>query len=100
MKTNKVLIVVIHFTLKIFYVSDFLFYSFCISIFKNIPKMCVEYIEKYMRKEDTVLDIGTGSGILAICAGLFGAKNIEAIDIDYPEDFEIANAVYKEVLCK
>ena len=25
---------------------------------------------------------------------------IEAIDIDYPEDFEIANAVYKEVVCK
>lgn len=25
---------------------------------------------------------------------------IEAMDIDYPEDFEIANAVYKEVLCK
>ncbi len=25
---------------------------------------------------------------------------IEAIDIDYPEDFEIANAIYKEVICK
>lgn len=25
---------------------------------------------------------------------------IEAIDIDYPEDFEMANAVYKEVICK
>lgn len=25
---------------------------------------------------------------------------IEAMDIDYPEDFEIANAVYKEVICK
>lgn len=25
---------------------------------------------------------------------------IEAMDIDYPEDFEMANAVYKEVICK
>lgn len=25
---------------------------------------------------------------------------IEAIDIDYPEDFEMANAIYKEVICK
>ena len=25
---------------------------------------------------------------------------IEAMDIDYPEDFEIANAVYKEVACR
>lgn len=25
---------------------------------------------------------------------------IEAIDIDYPEDFEIANAIYKEVICR
>ncbi len=45
-------------------------------------KMCVEYIEKFLKNEDTVLDIGTGSGILAICAGLFGAGSVEAIDID------------------
>lgn len=25
---------------------------------------------------------------------------IEAMDIDYPEDFDIANAVYKEIICK
>ena len=25
---------------------------------------------------------------------------IEAIDIDYPEDFEIANAIYKEIIRK
>ena len=27
-------------------------------------------------------------------------SRIEAMDIDYPEDFEMANAVYKEVICK
>jgi len=25
---------------------------------------------------------------------------IEAVDIDYPEEFDIANAIYKEVICK
>lgn len=45
-------------------------------------KMCLEYIEKNLREGDRVLDIGTGSGILAICAGLFGAMDIEACDID------------------
>ncbi len=45
-------------------------------------KMCLEFIEKYLRKDDNVLDIGTGSGILAICAGLFGSKDITAVDID------------------
>lgn len=45
-------------------------------------KMCVEYIEQYLKKGAAVLDIGTGSGILAICAGLFGAGGVQAIDID------------------
>lgn len=45
-------------------------------------KMCLEFIEKYLRVGDNVLDIGTGSGILAICAGLFGSKDITAVDID------------------
>jgi len=27
-------------------------------------------------------------------------SRIEAIDIDYPEDFDIANAIYKEVIKK
>ena len=45
-------------------------------------KMCLEYIEKYLHKGDRALDIGTGSGILAICEGLFGAGSIDAVDID------------------
>ena len=44
--------------------------------------MCVEYVEKYLKNGSSVLDIGTGSGILAICAGLFGAGSVKAIDID------------------
>ena len=39
-------------------------------------------IEKYMKKDDTVLDVGTGSGILSICAAKLGAKHCAAYDID------------------
>ncbi|MBQ4136684.1 MAG: 50S ribosomal protein L11 methyltransferase [Clostridia bacterium] len=39
-------------------------------------------IEKYMKKDDTVLDVGTGSGILSICAAKLGAKYCAAYDID------------------
>ena len=44
--------------------------------------MCIEMIEKYMRPSDTVIDVGCGSGILAIAAGKLGAKEIIAVDID------------------
>lgn len=44
--------------------------------------MCIEMIEKYMKTTDTVVDVGCGSGILAIAAGKFGSKSIIAVDID------------------
>ncbi len=43
---------------------------------------CAILLEKYIKKDDDVLDIGTGSGILAIIASLRGAKNVDAYDID------------------
>lgn len=39
-------------------------------------------IEKYMKKDDKVLDVGTGSGILSICAAKLGALSCSAYDID------------------
>lgn len=39
-------------------------------------------IEKYMAKGDFVLDVGTGSGILSICAAKLGAGSCSAYDID------------------
>jgi ribosomal protein L11 methyltransferase len=39
-------------------------------------------IEKYMENGDSVLDVGTGSGILSICAAKLGAGNCAAYDID------------------
>ena len=44
--------------------------------------LCAELIEKYMPKGGRVLDVGTGSGILAVLASKLGAGEIEALDID------------------
>lgn len=45
-------------------------------------QLCMKAIEKYLKKGDTVADIGTGSGILSICAIKFGAKSAYGCDID------------------
>lgn len=45
-------------------------------------RLCMALIEKNITPESTVLDIGTGSGILAIAALLLGAKTALGIDID------------------
>ena len=45
-------------------------------------RLCLLLIEKYMQKGSTVLDVGTGSGILSICAEKLGAGKICAYDID------------------
>ena len=44
--------------------------------------MCVEYLGKYVSDNDTVLDVGCGSGILGICASKLGAKKVIMTDID------------------
>ncbi len=44
--------------------------------------MCIQAMEKYMKASDTVLDIGCGSGILAIAASKLGAKNVIGVDLD------------------
>ncbi len=45
-------------------------------------KLCIESLEKYLKPQDTVLDMGTGSGILAVASLQLGAKSVKAIDID------------------
>lgn len=45
-------------------------------------KLCLEKIEKYLKKGDNVLDMGCGSGILGIAASKLGASKITAVDID------------------
>ncbi len=45
-------------------------------------QLCMKAIEKYLKKGDTIADIGTGSGILAICAMKFGASSAYGCDND------------------
>ena len=44
--------------------------------------LVLEALEKMIRPDTTVFDVGTGSGILAMTAAKLGAKNIKAVDID------------------
>ena len=45
-------------------------------------RMCIEHLERIIKPGVQVLDIGTGSGILSICAAQNGAAHVEAVDID------------------
>lgn len=44
--------------------------------------MCVELVEKYVQPGMTAIDVGTGTGILALAAAHMGARDVLAIDID------------------
>lgn len=48
----------------------------------DTTRLCMELLEKYITPQDTVLDVGCGSGILAITAALLGANKIIGCDID------------------
>jgi ribosomal protein L11 methyltransferase len=43
-------------------------------------RLCIKKIERYLQKGDSLLDIGTGSGILMIAAAKLGAAFIRGID--------------------
>ena len=44
-------------------------------------KMCIELLVDYLKEGQSVLDIGCGSGILAIAAMKLGAKSAQLVDI-------------------
>ncbi len=54
-------------------------------------RLVIGLLEKYTKKGERVLDVGCGSGILAICASKLGAGECKAYDID-----EVAVKVTKE----
>lgn len=45
-------------------------------------RLCASLLEKYIKQGDKMLDIGSGSGILAICGAKLGASSCFACDID------------------
>ena len=45
-------------------------------------RMCIQDLEKYVKEESTVFDVGCGSGILAIAAAKLGAKLAVGVDLD------------------
>lgn len=45
-------------------------------------RLCLEGVERFAKKGDRVLDLGTGSGILSIAALLLGAREAVGCDID------------------
>ena len=45
-------------------------------------RLCLEAMEKAIKPGDSVLDVGSGSGILSIAAKLLGAGRVVACDID------------------
>ena len=44
--------------------------------------MCVKLLEKYVKNDSTVFDVGCGSGILGITAVKLNAKRVVCVDID------------------
>jgi len=52
-------------------------------------RLCAKLLEKYVKPGDRMLDVGCGSGILAICASKLGAAECFACDID-PVSVKIA----------
>lgn len=45
-------------------------------------QLCIRQIKKYLTAETELLDVGTGSGILAILALMYGAKHAVGTDLD------------------
>jgi ribosomal protein L11 methyltransferase len=48
----------------------------------DTTQLCIRALHKYVTKESVLLDVGTGSGILAILSLMFGAKRAVGTDLD------------------
>ena len=53
-------------------------------------RLIITLLQKYVKEGMTLLDVGTGSGILAICGAKLGAEECRAYDID-PMSVRVAN---------
>ena len=45
-------------------------------------QLCIRQLRKYVTRDTTLLDVGTGSGILAILSLMFGARHAVGTDLD------------------
>lgn len=45
-------------------------------------RMCIQALERYVKEDSTVFDVGCGSGILAIAAAKLGSKLAIGVDLD------------------
>lgn len=45
-------------------------------------RMCIQALDRYVKEDSTVFDVGCGSGILAIAAAKLGAKIAVGVDLD------------------
>ena len=45
-------------------------------------RMCIKALDKYVKPNTTVFDVGCGSGILSIAAAKLGAKHVVGVDLD------------------
>lgn len=45
-------------------------------------RLCIRQLRKYVTSQTQLLDVGTGSGILAILSLMFGAKHVVGTDLD------------------
>ncbi len=61
-------------------------------------RLCLEAMERTIRPGDSVLDVGSGSGILSVAAKLLGAGRVVACDLDEeaarPVSFFIESPVF------
>ena len=48
----------------------------------DTTQLCIRALRKYITKDTVLLDVGTGSGILAILSLMFGAKKAVGTDLD------------------
>ncbi|MCA1063458.1 50S ribosomal protein L11 methyltransferase [Rossellomorea sp. AcN35-11] len=44
--------------------------------------MCIQALERIVKEQDSVIDVGTGSGVLSIAAAQLAADNVRAYDLD------------------